>query len=88
MCRADRRARAAAWCSLDGDILALREDDGRHNALDKIGWRALNPGEGRHDSSRAGFEMVSKAAWQAFQTVAVSAPTSAAIDMAKQASYV
>ena len=66
-------AHAAAWCSPDGDILA---------------WRALNPSEGFVlVSSRASFEMVSKAATAGVSVlVAVSAPTSAAIDMAKQAS--
>jgi len=60
---------------------------GRHNALDKlIGWQAMTSSEGfLLVSSRASFEMVSKAATAGVGVlVAVSAPTSAAVDTAKQ----
>ena len=85
--RATGGAHAAAWCDIDGNILALREDVGRHNALDKIiGWRATSPHAGfLLVSSRASFEMVSKAATAGVNVlIAVSAPTSAAIDMARK----
>lgn len=80
----------AAWCSPDGKIERVREDVGRHNALDKlIGslFRSgLDPAAGFVlVSSRASYEMVFKTAAAGIELIqAVSAPTTLAIEFAQR----
>ena len=80
----------AAWAALDGTILCVREDVGRHNALDKLIGALCRAGT-RPDSgfvvvtSRCSFELVEKIATFGARTlIAISAPTSLALERARR----
>ena len=81
---------ATGLCSPEGELLAVREDVGRHNAMDKvIGWafgRRLLPLSEQLlcVSGRLSFELVQKAAVAGCPVlVAVGAPSSLAVELAR-----
>lgn len=82
----------AAAFDRSGQVIAVREDVGRHNAVDKVVGRLLLDGAlpaselGLFVSGRASYELVQKAWAAGFDAmVSVSAPTSLAVETARRA---
>ena len=86
-----RSVHGAAWVAMDGRIEILREDVGRHNALDKLLGAIEIAGVSTQDgfvlmSSRCSYEIVEKAARRGVKAiVSISGPTAFALSKAKEA---
>ena len=91
MNRATNTIHAAAWVQPDGSLHTVREDVGRHNALDKVVGALARSGADASAgfflvTSRASYELVQKAAASNVGILAaVSRPTALAVQLAKDA---
>jgi FdhD protein len=90
MNRFNRSVHGAAWVSKAGEIQLVREDVGRHNALDKLIGALMRDGVNVRDgfvlmTSRCSFELVQKAVTAGIGgLVTVSAPTALALELARK----
>ncbi len=87
----NKSTHAAAFCNVDGEVQIVREDIGRHNALDKLGGAMVRGGLNASEgfivlSSRFSVEMAQKAAALGVGFVAsLSAPSALALKLAHKA---